>query len=133
MILMDCLQIKTFFLEDKEQTKIFDLKKEAYSFTTAKGTFDNRFELRFQSKNAVPSAISAEVQIVTRNNQIQINSLKETISQVSLYSLEGKQLYQVQQLKTKTHFIEAAFWKTKVLIVQITLETGAVVSRKVLL
>lgn len=124
---------QNIFLEDKEQTKIFDLKKEAYSFTTAKGTFDNRFELRFQSKNAVPSAISAEVQIVTRNNQIQINSLKETINKVSLYSMDGRQLYQVQQLKTKTHFIEAAFWKTKVLIVQITLETGAVVSRKVLL
>lgn len=124
---------QNIFLEDKEQNKIFDLKKEAYSFTTTKGTFDNRFELRFQSKNAVPSAISAEVQIVTRNNQIQINSLKETINKVSLYSMDGRQLYQVQQLKTKTHFIEAAFWKTKVLIVQITLETGAVVSRKVLL
>ena len=121
------------FLEDKEQTKIFDLKKEAYSFTTTKGTFDNRFVVRFQTKNTVPSAISAEVQIVTRNNQVQINSSKEILSKVSLYSLEGKQLYHVESLEAKTHTIEAAFWKTKVLIVQITLETGAVVSRKVLL
>ena len=86
----------------------------------------------FQNKNAVPSAISAEVHIVTRNNQIQITSSKETINKVSLYSLDAKQLYQVQQLETKMHFIEAASWKTKVLIVQIILETGAVISRKVL-
>lgn len=120
------------FLEDQQDSKIQNLKKADYSFTTTKGTFDNRFVLRFQNKNAVPSAISAEVHIVTRNNQIQINSSKETINKVSLYSLDAKQLYQVQQLKTKTHFIEAASWKTKILIVQIILETGAVISRKVL-
>ena len=119
-------------MEDQQDSKIQNLKKVDYSFTTTKGTFDNRFVLRFQNKNAVPSAISAEVQIVTRNNQIQITSSKETINKVLLYSLDGKQLYQAQQLKTKTHFIEAVFWKTKVLIVQIILETGAVISRKVL-
>ena len=124
---------QNIFLEDQQDSKMHDLKGGAYSFTTIKGTFDNRFVLRYQNKNAVPSAISVEVQIVTRNNQIQITSSKETINKVSLYSLDAKQLYQVQQLKTKTHFIEAAFWKTKVLIVQITLETGAIVSRKVLL
>ncbi len=89
--------------------------------------------MRFQTKNTVPSAISAEVQIITRNNQIQINSSKEILSKVSLYSLEGKQLYHVESLEAKTHTIESALWKTKVLIVQITLKTGAVVSRKVLL
>ncbi len=121
------------FLEDQLEAKTQNLKKADYSFTTTKGTFDNRFVVRFQNKNAVPSAISAEVQIVTRNNQIQIYSSKETINKVLLYSLDGKQLYQAQQLETKMHFIEAVFWKTKVLIIQIILETGAIVSRKVLL
>lgn len=123
---------QNIFLEDQLEAKTQNLKKADYSFTTAKGAFDNRFVLRFQNKNAVPSAISAEVQIVTRNNQIQITSSKETINKVSLYSLDAKQLYQAQQLETKTHFIESAFWKTKILIVQIILETGAVISRKVL-
>ena len=121
------------FLEDQLEAKTQNLKKADYSFTTTKGTFDNRFVVRFQTKNTVPSAISAEVQIVTRNNQVQINSSKEILSKVSLYSLEGKQLYHVESLEAKTHTIEAALWKTKVLIVQITLKTGAVVSRKVLL
>ena len=121
------------FLEDQLEAKTQNLKKADYTFITTKGTFDNRFVVRFQTKNTVPSAISAEVQIITRNNQIQINSSKEILSKVSLYSLEGKQLYHVESLEAKTHTIEAVLWKTKVLIVQITLKTGAVVSRKVLL
>lgn len=123
---------QTIFLEDKEQTKIFDLKKGDYSFTTTKGTFDDRFVLRYENKNAIPVEITSEVQVVYRNNQIQISSFKSKINKVSIYSLEGKQLYQVQQLETKTHIIEAAIWKSKVLIVRITLESGEIVSRKVL-
>jgi uncharacterized delta-60 repeat protein len=123
---------QNIFLEDKEQTKIFDLKKGDYSFTTAKGTFDNRFVLRYENKNTIPEEITSEVQVVYRNNQIQISSFKSKINKVSIYSLEGKQLYQFQQLETKTHIIEAALWKSKTLIVRITLESGEVVSRKVL-
>jgi hypothetical protein len=123
---------QTIFLEDLQESKIQDLKKGEYLFSTAKGTFDNRFVLRFQNKNLVPEEVLAEVQILTRNNQIQISSSKEIINKVALYSIDGKQLYQAQQLKTKTHSIEASLWKTRVLIVQITLETGEVVRRKVL-
>lgn len=123
---------QNIFLEDKEQTKIFDLKKGDYSFTTAKGTFDDRFVLRYENKNTIPEEITSEVQVVYRNNQIQISSLTSKINKVSIYSLEGKQLYQVQQLETKTHIIEAALWKSKTLIVRIVLESGEIVSRKVL-
>jgi uncharacterized delta-60 repeat protein len=123
---------QNIFLEDKEQTKIFDLKKGDYSFTTAKGTFDDRFVLRYENKNTIPEEITSEVQVVYRNNQIQISSFKSKINKVFIYSLEGKQLYQFQQLETKTHIIEAALWKSKTLIVRITLESGEVVTRKVL-
>jgi uncharacterized delta-60 repeat protein len=123
---------QTIFLQDQLEAKTQDLKKADYSFTTTKGTFDNRFVLRFQNKNEIPEEVTAEVQMVTRNNQIQISAVKDSIKEVSMYSLEGKQLYHVVSLETKTHTIEAMLWKTKVLVVQITLGTGEVVSKKVL-
>ncbi len=123
---------QSIYLEDLQESKIHDLKKGDYSFTTAKGTFDDRFVLRYENKNTIPEEITSEVQVVYRNNQIQISSLKSKINKVSIYSLEGKQLYQVQQLETKTHIIEAALWKSKTLIVRIVLESGEIVSRKVL-
>jgi hypothetical protein len=88
--------------------------------------------LRFKNPNEVAEKLTNEVQIVTRANQIQISSTKDKISSVALFSLEGKQLYQAQRLNTKTHSVEASLWKTKVLIVQITLETGEKISRKLL-
>jgi len=123
---------QTIYLEDQKETKIQNLKKGGYTFTTSKGTFDNRLVLRFINPNEGAEKITAAVQVVTSNNQIQISSTKDKISSVVLFSLEGKQLYQAQRLYSKTHRVEASHWKTKVLIVQITLETGEKISRKLL-
>lgn len=123
---------QSIYLEDLQESKIHELKKGDYSFTTAKGTFDNRFVLLYQNKNTIPEEATAEVQIVTRNNQIQINSSKELVRKLSLYSIEGRLLYQADQLETKIQTIDAVLWKTRVLILQITLETGEVIRRKVL-
>lgn len=123
---------QSIYLEDLQESKIQDLKKGEYSFFTTKGTFDSRFKLLFLDKNAVPEKLDVEAQVVTQNNQIQISSSKETINKIVLYSLDGKQLYKASELKTKTHLIEAAIWKSKILIIQITLETGEIVRRKVL-
>jgi hypothetical protein len=123
---------QTIYLEDQKKSIIQDLKKGSYSFTSAQGTFDNRLILRFKNTNEVAEKLTNEVQIVTRTNQIQISSTKDKISLVVLFSLEGKQLYQAQRLNTKTHSVEASLWKTKVLIVQITLETGEKITRKLL-
>ena len=123
---------QTIYLEDQKETKIQNLKKGGYTFTTSKGTFDNRLVLRFKNPNEVAEKITAAVQVVTSNNQIQISTTKDKISSVALFSIDGKQLFQAIQLNTKTHSIEAALWKSKVIIIQITLETGEKISRKLL-
>ena len=121
---------QTIFIEDLKEIKIQDLKKGSYSFTTIEGTFDDRFVLRYRNKNTIAEKDMDEVLISAKNNQIQINSTKDRIHAVSLFALDGKQLFQTQQLKTKTHLIEAAKWKSKVVIVKVTLETGQKISRK---
>ena len=123
---------QTIFLEDLKESKIHDLKKGSYSFTTLEGTFDDRFVLRYRNKNTVIEKETDAVHITTKNNQILINTTKQEIREVALFSIDGKQLYQALQLKTKTHLIEAANWKSRVVIVQITLETGEKMSRKLL-
>jgi hypothetical protein len=123
---------QTIYVEDQKETKIQNLKKGGYTFTTSKGTFDNRLVLRFKNPNEVAEKITAAVQVVTSNNQIQISTTKDKISSVALFSIDGKQLFQARQLNTKTHSIEAALWKSKVIIIQITLETGEKISRKLL-
>jgi uncharacterized delta-60 repeat protein len=123
---------QTIFIEDLKEIKIQDLKKGSYSFTTIEGTFDDRFVLRYRNKNTIAENDMYEVLISAKNNQIQINSTKDRIHVVSLFALDGKQLFQTQQLKTKTHLIEATQWKSKVVIVKVTLETGQKISRKLL-
>lgn len=122
---------QSIFLEDKEQAKIYDLKQGDYTFFTNQGTFDNRFVLRYEIKDILPEKPLAEVNMVCQNDQIQISSTVDLIEKVQMYSLEGKLLYQADKLETKTQIIDSALWKSKILIVLITLETGEVVIRKV--
>lgn len=121
---------QTIFIEDLKEIKIQDLKKGSYSFTTIEGTFDDRFVLRYRNKSTFAEKDMDEVLISVKNNQIQISSTKDRIHAVSLFALDGKQLFQTQQLKTKTHLIEATQWKSKVVIVKVILETGQKISRK---
>jgi uncharacterized delta-60 repeat protein len=121
---------QNIFLEDKERAKIVDLKKDDYIFTTVKGTFDNRFVLRYENQNIIPEELAPEVKVVCRNNQIQISSSVDLIEEVRVYSLEGKLLFQADKLETKTQIIDSALWKSKILIIQITLATGEQVTHK---
>ncbi len=122
---------QNIFLEDKERAKIVDLKKGDYIFTTTKGTFDNRFVLRYENQNTIPEESTPEVKVVCQNKQIQISSSVDLIEEVRVYSLEGKLLFQADKLETKTQIIDSALWKSKILIILITLETGEIVIRKV--
>lgn len=92
--------------------------------------FDDRFVLRYRNKSTFAEKDIDEVLISAKNNQIQISSTKDRIHTASLFALDGKQLFQTQQLKTKTHLIEATQWKSKVVIVKVILETGQKISRK---
>lgn len=121
------------FLEDLQEAKIHNLKKGDYSFISQKGSFNNRFILRYENKNLIPEEEVSRVKISYPNNQIQISSSKELINQVLVYSIEGRLLYQADKLETKTQTIEAALWKSKILIVQITLETGELITRKIVI
>src|SRR5690606_17568245 len=55
------LAAQNVFLEDKDLKIVHDLKKEAYTFSTEKGTFNSRFVLRYADKNAVDEVIVPEV------------------------------------------------------------------------
>lgn len=122
---------QNIYLEDLQEAKIHNLKFGNYYFSSSKGSFNNRFVLRYENKNVPPEEITSEVKVVCQNNQIQISSSKELLSKVSLYSLEGRLLYKEDNLETRTQTIDSALWKSKIMIVKVTLATGEEVSRKV--
>ncbi len=130
------LENQDIYLEDKLLGVIHDLKAANYSFETATGTFDNRFELRYTTSllNTDAFAVSGNTLIVTASdNQIKLYSQHENMKAVAVYDLLGRNIFENQHVDARTFAIRDVVSNQQALIVRITLENGKVVTRKVIL
>ena len=130
------LESNNIYLEDKLLNVSHDLKASNYSFQTAAGTFDNRFELRF-TDNALGTnnfATAGNALIVTASNkQIVIYSQDENMKSVYVYDVLGRNIFEDQKVNAKKFTIDNVVSNEQALIVKIILENGKIVTRKIIL
>jgi hypothetical protein len=129
-------QDQPIFLEDKLLNMIYDLRQNPYTFTTAAGTFNDRFILRYNgSALGNPDFGSAvhNVIVSTNHGQMTINSLLESIQDVTVYDILGRQLLDSKNIRNNTFVASNLSISQQTLIVKIKLMNGIVVTRKVLL
>jgi hypothetical protein len=124
------------FIEDKMLNKIHDLKKAEYTFTTEKGTFDDRFILFYAVKKAVTTTskeegVNKSVLVATTEKEIRITSTS-TIDAVRLYDLSGKEIFNKQKINSTELNIRTVRRGSTVYVVKIKLENGQVLTQKVI-
>jgi hypothetical protein len=124
------------FIEDKMLNKIHDLKKAEYTFTTEKGTFDDRFVLFYAVKKAVTTTskeegVNKSVLVATTEKEIRITSTS-TIDAVRLYDLSGKEIFNKQKINSTELNIRTVRRGSTVYVVKIKLENGQVLTQKVI-
>ena len=120
------------FLKDNYTNIIHDIKQSAYVFTTQDGTFIDRFEVVYRN-----SALSNEdftnentVLLASQNNQLTITSLKETIKEVIVFDVLGRNLYHNNNVNEKVIAITALQATSQALFVKVTLTTGETITKK---
>lgn len=121
------------YLEDKLLNVIHDLKTKPYVFTTASGTFNNRFVLRYNNKTLRKTNVEAvenQVLISITNKQIKVSSAIETINKVVVYDLLGRQLYQKNNLNSNELILSNLASAQQALLVKVTLQNGHTVIKK---
>jgi hypothetical protein len=121
------------YLEDKLLNVTHDLKQGPYSFTTAKGTFNDRFVLRYLSPTLGTNDLEAlvnEVKVAVNNNQIQISSPKETMKEVRVYDVLGKLIIERKNVNSNELTIPTRAISQQTLLINITLTNGQKVIRK---
>jgi len=130
------LQGQDIYLEDRLLNVIHDLRASSYSFETAVGTFDNRFELRYTDSmlgnNNFDTAGNALI-VAAANNQINLYSQEENMKSVTVYDILGRNIFEDQTVNAKKYTINDVVSNQQALIVKIVLENGKVVTRKILL
>jgi hypothetical protein len=86
------------YIEDKVTNTIFDLNKGSYNFTTEKGTFNDRFILRYTDKTLGINEVNEEDGILifySKNNKMltfKNETIHSTIHSIALYTISGQNI-----------------------------------------
>lgn len=121
------------YLEDKLLHIIHDLKKGAYSFSTQIGSFDDRFVLRYTNKeNEISDKSENEITVYKDKNELVIDSKFQNISRVTVFDLYGKKLFDKELSNSKELHISNWILKKQVLVLNIKLANGQLISKKVM-
>nr|WP_199000754.1 T9SS sorting signal type C domain-containing protein [Flavobacterium sp. ASV13] len=130
------LSNQDIYLEDKTTGKIHDLRSSNYTFTTAIGTFTDRFVLRYTNKTLGIGDVENpdnSILVSVKDKVVKVTSTKENIKQVTLFDVSGKQLYSKNKVSATELQLQNLPISNQVLLVNITLENGYVTTKKVIL
>lgn len=120
------------YLEDLLLNITYDIKTAPYVFESAIGTFNNRFLLRFN--NLPLSTINQNnfknIILYAKNQEIKIKSNIGIIKKVTVYDVLGRQIFENNNINKKDYNVSQLTGNQN-LIVKITLETGEIISKKI--
>ncbi|RZJ73018.1 hypothetical protein [Flavobacterium sp.] len=123
------------FLEDLALNVIHDLKQGSYSFSTAAGTFDSRFRIRFTGSSLDTPAIGIEnfdLLVFRQSENVVVKANGTEISAVEIFDLNGRKLVGFEKVGT-SEFAFPLEVKNQTVIAKITTSDKKTISRKVLL
>lgn len=126
---------QTIYLEDKELNVVQNLKTAPYSFTTAIGTFDTRFILKYTDSTlgSHHPEFTENAVIIYKNTQgnFVITSGTFTMDNVKVFDIRGRLLLDKKEINaTQTTFNVGS--TNEVLLVQIKNADGITVTKKVI-
>lgn len=125
------------YLVDKLTSTIHNIKNDRYAFsTTAAGTFNTRFELRFVNESLgvdTPVVDANDIVVYKNGNQIAIRANNFTIEDVQVFDLTGKEIYDQKEINSSEFSTSGLNVATQVVVVKITLDNNQTISKKVIM
>jgi hypothetical protein len=111
-----------------------DLTKSSYTFTAATGSANTRFSLKYQKTLGTDKAIFNEnnVAVYNTNGTLYVNAGNKTIANIKVYDVQGRMISELKNVKAATAAIANLKATNQVLVVKITSEDNAEVTKKVL-
>ena len=123
------------YLEDTYTGVVHDLRTVPFSFTTDKGTFEDRFILRYIDNSTLDTSefeSNTGIVIYTTNNQIKINSNSNQIEDIIVYDILGKRLIHLKDVNQNNYNITQLKPTYSPLIVKVMLRNGKQKIQKVI-
>ncbi len=127
---------QNIYLEDKALNIIHDLKASDYEFTSAVGTFNTRFVLRYTSEtlgNPDFEAINNNLTVGVKDKAIIVRSTLENIQSIAIYDILGRNIYENKKVNANEFRVQEVIASQQALIVKVYLENGMQTTRKIIL
>lgn len=120
------------YLEDLSTGAVHNLKQSPYSFTSAAGTFESRFQIRYTNETLGIDEVTVPSNTVWvyGTDVMTAVSSEELLANIVVHDLLGRRLYEAKNISAMQHVI-ALKPAEQVLLVTITLGNGQVETRKV--
>lgn len=123
------------YLEDKTLGILHNLKSAPYQFNSEAGTADTRFVLRYNTQalgNEPFEIADSNLVVAVKDQQIAIKSYVEPISEVTVYDLLGRQIFNQKDVNASELTVKTIAVKAQALIVKIKLQNGQIATRKIM-
>ena len=124
---------QTVFLKDNLLNTVVDLSAGSYSFASATGTSNSRFEVVYQNTLAVTNPIFTANSVIafSANGEIRINSGSTIMELVRVYDLQGRLLVEKKQINASETKLSTTA-TNQVLLVEITAANGSKITKKII-
>jgi trimeric autotransporter adhesin len=122
---------QAIYLKDNLTATEHNLQTGAYTFSSAPGTFNNRFEIIFQSQLGVsnPAFSANNVIIYAQGNDFVVNSGNIIMESIKVFDIRGRLLQERKGINASQININGGI-ANEMLLVQITSEDGVTVTKK---
>jgi hypothetical protein len=128
------LDTQNVYLEDKVLNVVHDLKESPYTFTTVKGTFKERFTLKYTNKTLGTGDFETDqtgVVVSVKDQVIKVSSASENIKTVTIFDITGKLLFEKTKVNDLSLVIERLQSSNQVLLVKVVLDNDFETTKKI--
>jgi hypothetical protein len=126
---------QAIYLKDNVLNVEHDLKATPYTFSTAIGTFNNRFVLQYVTQGILSNPTFEQalkgITIYKNDTDIHIKSQHETIDKVYVYDITGRLIFERMNVNTNSLDITELTTSQQTLIVKVVLKNGGISTKKV--
>ncbi|MGV3697206.1 beta strand repeat-containing protein [Flavobacterium sp.] len=122
---------QAIYLKDNLTATEHNLQAGAYTFASDAGTFNSRFEIRYQPQLSNPVFTANSVVVYSQDNGFVIHSGNTIMASVKVFDIRGRLIEEKSAINASQTTIKGGM-ANEVLLVQITSEDGVVITKKVI-
>lgn len=122
------------YLKDNFTNQIHNLNEAPYTFSSNIGTFDNRFEIVFNSQDSSFASMSENSQKVNvkTNDKVEVESKNDEIKTLLVYDIYGRTIKKYENVNSRSIDLKGIEKINRTLLLKIELKDGTITTKKVI-